>query len=94
MEVSEVTRDHLERAIFGKQVEEFWDSEIGQYLLARALQEYNTALEELKVCHNIADMFTLQGKVWRAESFQNWLSAAITDGLKAKNILEHGDDED
>ena len=35
------------RAAFGKQVEAFWDSQIGQYLQTRAREEYTDAVQAL-----------------------------------------------
>lgn len=77
-------------AVFGKQVELFWDSDIGQYLLERTLTEYNSAIEELTTCDptNTAKIITLQSKAIRAEQFRGWLSQAIEDGLRAKRLLE------
>ena len=85
----------VETAVFGKQVEIFWDGQIGQYLLANTLEEYNSALESLKTCDpsDSKNIMKLQGRIWRAESFKEWLSAAITNGMKALDILEGIDDE-
>lgn len=95
MPQQELPPQELEIAVFGKQVEIFWDSRIGQYLLENTLQDYNTALEKLKTVDpsDTKTILRLQGEVWRAESFRDWLSDAITAGMKATQILEGMDDE-
>jgi hypothetical protein len=86
---------NLEIAVFGKQVDQFWNSQIGQYLLERTLEEYNTALEDFKRVNptDSAAIVKIQGRMWRSESFRDWLSEAITAGLRANDILEGNDDE-
>jgi hypothetical protein len=85
----------LETAVFGKQVEIFWDSRIGQYLLVNTLREYNYSLEKLKTCDptDFKQVVKLQAEIWRAESFRDWLSQAIEDGIRSTKILEGIDDE-
>jgi hypothetical protein len=80
----------LETAVFGQEVSNFWDSRMGQYLLGHALREYNSAIEKLKTCDatNPTVITRLQAEAWRAESFREWLSIAIQDGLRAKDTLE------
>lgn len=77
-------------AVFGRQVEQFWDSQIGQYLLERSLREYNSAILGLKTCNptDVAAITKFQSDLIRAEGFRDWLSEAIQDGLRAKNVLE------
>lgn len=80
----------LERASFGKQVELFWGSAVGQYLENRALEEYTQAITELKTVDptDFRKVLMLQSKVWRAESFKEWLSQAVTDGLKSLDLID------
>lgn len=90
----EQTEAMLEVAAFGRAVDEFWGSRMGQYLLEKSLQEYNSALEEFKRCDptDSAKITKIQGRMWRAESFKDWLSESITAGIKALDILQ-GNDE-
>ena len=85
----------LERAQFGKQIEAFWGSDIGNYLHARAQDCYNAALAELKTVDptDAAKVMRLQGEIWKAEVFQTWLSEAVIDGLKALELLDEGEQE-
>lgn len=80
-------------ATFGKQVEDFLDTDIGKYLVGRAEQECNEALDKLKVVSSwrrrrIRD---LQAQVWRAEAFQQWLGNAIVEGQHALQMLQEDD---
>lgn len=87
---SDLPPGELGVAIFGKQVDMFWDSDIGQYLLKRALAEYNSAISELIQVHptDVGKIAQLQMKATRAEQFREWLSAAIQDGIRATRVLE------
>jgi hypothetical protein len=92
--MSNEQRDELfVRASFGKQVGEFWSSALGTYLRDRAVEEYTAAIRELKVCDptDAPRISRLQGEVWRAESFETWMSEAILDGLKSLDLLESGE---
>jgi hypothetical protein len=88
-------KELFDSAALGASIDEFWDSRIGQYLLERVLAEYNSALEKLKTCDptNLVTIIRLQSDVKRAESFREWLSVAIANGLKSLNILKGLDDE-
>lgn len=85
----------LERAGFGKEVELFWGSAIGQYLRNRAQECYTTAIGELKSVDptNAAAVMKAQNEVRVAEMFEQWLTEAVIDGMKALELLE-GDDVD
>jgi len=80
-------------ATFGRQVEDFLGSDIGKYLVGRAEQEADEAMEKLKCVApwrrtRIRD---LQAQIWRAESFQRWLGNAIVEGQQALGMLEDND---
>lgn len=80
----------IRRAMFGKQVDQFMVSDIGRYLMARAVDETESAIAEFKKCDaaNVEGVRRIQTKMQLAEQFQSWLSEAVTDGLQALNILE------
>lgn len=84
------------RAAFGKQVDAFYASAVGAYLRERAQEELGTALVALKTCDPTDSklVMRLQGEVWRAESFENWLGEAILDGLKSLELIDSGDLDD
>lgn len=81
------------RAAFGQQAQQFWSSQLGEYLQGRARECYTAAIRELKICDptDAKRVSRLQGEVWRAESFEDWLSEAILDGLKSLDLIESGD---
>lgn len=85
----------LDRAQFGKQVELFWSSRVGEYLRARLQEVYTAAIQELKTVDptDTKRIRELQNDIFKAESFELWLSQAVTDGLKSLDILE-GDELD
>jgi hypothetical protein len=84
----------LERAGFGKQIESFWSSRIGEYLQGRAEEEYVTGITDLKTAdpQDWKTVQKLQNKVWLAERFKGWLSEAVIDGLKSMELLESGEE--
>jgi hypothetical protein len=83
------------RAAFGKEVEEFWDSRIGKYLRAHAQAQYTSAIEDFKSADvsNAGELLKIQGRMLLADSFQDWLSLAITEGLRSLSMLQGTEDE-
>jgi len=77
-------------ATLGKRVEDFLNTDIGKYLIARAEEESQQALDKLKVVSpwRRSRIRDLQAQVWRAESFQQWLGNAIVEGQHALEMLQ------
>jgi hypothetical protein len=86
----------LRTAAFGRQVEEFWSSDIGKYLHLHASTCYSSAIEELKSVNpsSSAEVMQAQGKAWQAENFILWMEEAIQRGLESLNLLEGNTDDD
>jgi hypothetical protein len=80
----------IRRAVFGKQVESFLNSDIGIYLLGRARDQKDEAqCEFLSVdCSDIEKVRQLQNTIVQANSIAKWLSDAVADGLQAINIID------
>lgn len=80
----------FDTAVFGKIVENFLSSEIGDYLLghARTEEEEATALLVRTSPWRRRRIQQLQNQVWRAQQFQVWLADAIVAGQQATNLLE------
>jgi hypothetical protein len=82
-------------AVFGKEVEEFFTSDIGRYLLRRARAEEEEATDELvkePEKRKETDQ-ALRNKIWLAKTFREWLEVAYNEGLQAMDMLkeeEHG----
>jgi len=84
------------RAAFGRQVELFWASAVGEYLRNRAQECYTNAVDALKNVDptDVKKIVRAQGDVWKAETLERWMSEAIMDGLKALDLIENpGEDE-
>lgn len=78
-------------AVFGKQVEDFLDSDIGQYLMQMANAEANDAMQKLR---KVAPWRTrkiqqLQNQIKVCDSIVNWLSLAIKQGEAAKELIQN-----
>jgi len=83
------TRTLVAEVDLGRQVPEFFRSELGRYLLGCAQFEYAEAMEELERTSSwrrrrIRD---LQNQAWRARSFIEWLRGLIIAGKSAENAL-------
>ena len=85
----------FDRAGFGKEVELFWGSSIGQYLRNRAQECYSEAIQSLKSVDptDTRAVMKAQNEARVAEMFEQWLSQAVLDGLKALELLE-GEESD
>ena len=87
--VTDINEPLYRKAAFGKQIEEFTASDIGRYLIKRAESEVQAAFEDLKAVNPVDGkaVQALQSRIWRAESFQQWLADGIIDGLQAFKII-------
>lgn len=83
----------VQTAVLGKQAEDFLGSDLGKYLIKRAEQEASEAIDGLRAVefYNGDKIREFQAKLWRAESFQQWLGNAIVEGQEALKMLEDGD---
>jgi hypothetical protein len=89
MRVSE--NDPLVRhASFGREVELFLQSDIGDFLLKRAEEEIADAVTALKTVApwRRRRIQQLQNTIAVAERFQLWLADAVADGHTAMQTLE------
>lgn len=78
---------NLQQAIaLGFDVEAFFGSPLGKYLIKRAEDEVDAAVEELKRADpdNAKAIRDLQNTITRAESFQYWLGDAVNAGKNAQ----------
>jgi hypothetical protein len=84
------TQTLVAAAMLGRDAEEFLQGDVGRYLLARAEEEEQEALNALATVwpwrrRRITD---LQAKLWRARSFKQWLADLITEGRQSLEQLE------
>lgn len=80
----------IRRATFGKQVDIFMSSDIGRYMVSRATDEAEEALQAFKTCDptDTNKVRELQHTILQAEKVKRWLEDAVQDGLQAINIIE------
>lgn len=88
------TRALFAEAILGQDAEEFLKTDLGRYMLARAEEEEQEALDALgKVSPwRRRRIQQLQAKLWRARSFKGWLGEMIVAGKQALQQLESQED--
>lgn len=88
--------ERVEVARFGREVEIFLESPVGDFLLKRAVKTADDAKDKLVANAHTLDrdaIRDLQTHIWRGESFQKWLGDAIIAGHAAIELLkeeEHG----
>lgn len=78
----------IEIAVFGKQVQDFLETDIGRYILGASKQQVEDALDRLKTAQTIEEVQELQNEIKRAELVPQWLDEAIHIGLDALSKLE------
>lgn len=80
----------VQTAVFGRQVEDFLSSEIGDYLVNKAKDEIVTAVEELKKAdpYECEVVQSIQNRIAIAEKILSWLGDAIISGNQALQNLE------
>lgn len=81
-------------AVFGKQVEDFLQSDIGDYLLKNSQYKAEQALGELKTVWpwRTRRIRQLQNELRIAEDFQRWLGYAVASGQEAMKRIEGEED--
>lgn len=79
----------LQQAAFGRQVELFLQSDIGDFLLKRSEEEIAEAVLKLKTVNpwRRRKIQELQNAIKIAEKFQFWLADAIAAGNQAHELL-------
>lgn len=80
----------VEQAILGKQVEAFFSSDVGRYLVARAGIERKEALLAILECdpEETAKIRNLQNKARIGESVVTWLNECIQRGIEAIDNID------
>src|SRR3974390_1371899 len=83
----------LESAVLGKRLEDFLQTDIGQFIMDRCQDDIDEMVEKLKKVSpwRRGAIVRLQAQISAMESFQNWICAAVIDGIRSAEALE--DDE-
>lgn len=84
------TQTLFAEAALGRDAEEFLNTDLGRYILARVEEEEREAMEALgKVLPWRRRRITeLQSRLWRARSFKGWLAEMIQTGRQALEQLD------
>lgn len=85
---------NVRAAVFGKEVEQFLETDIGKYLLAQAEEKATRAMQSLKntAPWNKRRIQKLQNEIHTAEDFIEWLSQAVESGQQAFKLMEMNDE--
>jgi hypothetical protein len=80
----------MDTAVFGERVSQFLKTDIGQYLIDRADDQRDAAVEELKKVDawDARVITKLQHQIWMIEQFKTWLADAVVAGLQAEKALQ------
>jgi hypothetical protein len=80
----------VQAAVFGKQVQEFLQEDIGNYLVGLARDQGDVAMRELKTVDptETERIIALQMRIQIADNFIQWLAEAVAMGLQAQQTLE------
>lgn len=83
-------------AALGKDAEEFFQSDLGRFILGRCQQEIDAAHAELETVWpwRKSRIRALQTKAWRARTVVGWLGDLVTAGKAASDILEQEQSDD
>jgi hypothetical protein len=87
--MEERTKDAFEVASFGIEVERFLFSPIGRYLIARAENERDKAINAFKEVDpaNVAEVRNLQDTINIPDRIMRWLSEAVENGRLAHDKI-------
>lgn len=91
------TRERIAAVALGLDVEEFLRGMIGRYLMARADEECEKAIEEFKKVDARDELLVrdIQSRMLIPERFKQWLQDAVQGGRNAealqKQLDDHGD---
>lgn len=80
-------------AVLGRRVHDFLESDIGQYLVGQAEQEYEEAVAKLTTTSpwRRRRIQELQNQALTSANFQKWLAKAIENGQQAIQIIDDGE---
>lgn len=95
-EFIQITEALVDQAVLGKQVDDFWRSDVGQYIRKRANEEIAAGIAELRRVdpRNGEEVARAQDKVNVPERAVNWIEQAIREGIDATAVLERRQFED
>jgi hypothetical protein len=80
----------IAEAVLGRDAQDFFNSEIGRYIVGRCEQEKRDAQDQLSRVSpwRRNRIRQLQNEVWRSEAVVSWLAELISSGREAEAVLE------
>jgi hypothetical protein len=80
----------MAEAILGHEAEEFFRTELGQFILGRCDSEIAQAQDQLSRVSpwRRRRIQALQNEIWRAQSVKGWLAELISNGRAAEASLD------
>lgn len=85
----------VQSAAFADLIDDFWRSDIGQYLKKQAQKESDSGTRELvENAHRMTqkEIANAQARIWRASKFCEWLETAYAKGCADLEILKEESD--
>ena len=88
------TRTLIAEVDLGHQAREFFDSDIGKYVLGCVTQEIQEAQMKLAEVRwwNIWAVKEQQNRIWRARKLIGWLADLVRSGRSAENALAEAEE--
>lgn len=86
----EPDKELLEKAVLGKDAEDFIQSELGKTIIKMIEEERVEAVEQLKDVSpwRKNKIRVLQNQIWRCDSFKGWLAEIVISGQQAMSVLD------
>ena len=90
------TREQYANKILGENIDKWWNSDIGQYVLGRSLDKTERLTAELRTVdpEDSKRIRDIQFNIRVAEQALVWLNEQIHAGQQALNLLDMEDDLD
>lgn len=94
-DLSEAQRYLIAEAVLGDDAHDFFNTELGKFVIGAAQQERLEALEALATAPwwNRRRIMLLQNKAYRPVQLLSWLNELIIRGQNAKSILKENEDD-
>ena len=83
-------RELYKEAVLGEDAQNFWNTELGQWVVGKSLKESESATEKLREIdpEDSKTIRELQNEIQISERCLVWLNEAIVSGKQALDLLE------
>lgn len=78
----------------GLEADQFLRSKIGKYIVGRATDQSEAAMEKLKIVDptDAKAVQSIQNDIWRADTLATWITDLIRGGKNAEDQINQGND--